>query len=96
MRHVLSSSLSSPITEEETRLAEQHYRQDHQERLSAADSETLQDSDAPVNQDGANEAPMRGLSEEEDLQLMLSMDLLLDVDVPNHDRASPDAIPPPE
>jgi len=87
VRKVLSSSLTSPISHSEVQLAEEAYDHLHPETTSPVEEDTLADSNLLSN-DKVEEVAEGEESEEQAFQMMLSMDMLLDVDVPEDDPLS--------
>ena len=80
--------MKSPLTNDEVALAEQAYQRAHSESASSAEPDLIPDTEAPIEADASEEAVQGVESEREGLRMVFSMDMLLDVDVPDGDPLS--------
>ena len=87
---MFAASLTSPITQEDVQSAKESYRLlQPSESLSASQRDsttaTSQTDDLPSTDAHEEEEVMQMEPSQADLQMMMSMDMLLDVEVPEQD-----------
>lgn len=85
VRQVLSAVLQSPITAEEIQKAEAEYFKLRSDSGSETTPDLIPDLDEVSDQTNEDIVLRRAESRQQSLEMILSMDLLLDLDVPDQD-----------